>query len=89
MVFIEQFYRSSYISPVTKEKAEIMIQPAEALLNMAIGQQLIKDLPAQVILSQLMGAANEIAKFHIDTGLTPSKEQLEQYFEMSWSSIRR
>ncbi len=89
MVFIEQFYRSSYISPATKEKAEIMIQPAEALLNMAIGQQMIKDLPASVILSQLMGAANEIAKFHIDAGQIPTREQLEQYFEMSWNSIRR
>jgi len=89
MVFIEQFYRSPFISQVTKEKAEIMIQPAEALLKMASTQQLIKDLPASVLLSQLMGAANEIAKYHIDTGLIPSKEQIEQYFEMSWSSIRR
>jgi len=89
MIFIEQFYRSPYISASTREKAGIMIQPSEDLIRMAIQQQLIKNLPVSVLLSQLMGAANEIARFHIDSGQIPSKIQMEQYFEMSWNSIRR
>lgn len=89
MVFIGQYYRSPFISAATREKIAVMLLPAEALLQRAVQQLLIKDLPVPVILSQLMGAANEIAQFHIDNGLVPLKEQIEQYFEMSWSSIRR
>ena len=89
MIFIEQFYRSPYISASTREKAGIMIQPSEDLLRMAIQQQLIRNLPVSVLLSQLMGAANEIARFHIDSGQIPTHNQLDQYFEMSLNSIRR
>jgi hypothetical protein len=66
-----------------------MLKPLEVLLQSAVNQQIIKDLPIPVILSQLMGAANEIAKYHIDSGTPPDPGQLEQYAEMGWNSIRK
>lgn len=89
MIFIEQFYKSPFISDETRFKAEEMLKPLENLLQSAVQQQIIIDMPVPVILSQLMGAANEIAKYHIDSGIPPGPGQLEQYTEMGWNSIRK
>lgn len=89
MIFIEQFYKSPYISAETKAKAQDMLKPIEELLTKAIHQEILRNLPVPVILSQLMGAANEIAKYHIDSGTQPAAGQIEQYAEMGWNSIRR
>jgi hypothetical protein len=49
---------------------------------------LIKQLPVQLLLSQLMGPINESVKLHYNETLKITSQLKEELFEMAWNSIK-
>jgi hypothetical protein len=49
---------------------------------------LVKKLPVQLLLSQLMGPINECVKLHYDQTLKMSASLKEELFHMAWNSIK-
>ncbi|MGQ3014912.1 MAG: TetR/AcrR family transcriptional regulator [Flavobacteriales bacterium] len=89
MIFIEQFYRSSYLYPETAAEIEQLALPVLNMLRSARNEMLIKDIDRELMLRQLLGASNEIIKYCIDSGRPITKLLREQILDMLWSSIRR
>jgi hypothetical protein len=49
---------------------------------------LIKQLPVQLLLGQLMGPINESVKLHYNETLKITSQLKEELFEMAWNSIK-
>lgn len=89
MIFIEQFYRSSFLQPETALEIERLDEPVLNMLKAARNEMLIKDTDREILMRQLMGASNAIIKHCIDSGKPLSKLLREQVIDILWSSIRR
>jgi len=89
MRFIEQFTHTSYLTKKTKQQSDLLLKPLEDFLTVGIKQGLVKKLPVQLLLSQLMGAINESVKLQYDKTLKLTATLKEDMFKMAWSSIRK
>lgn len=88
MKFIEQYTHTSYLTKKTKQQSDQLLQPLEEFLANGIKQGLVKKLPVQLLLSQLMGPINECVKLHYDQTLKITSRLKEELFEMAWNSIK-
>ena len=88
MKFIEQFTHTSYLTKKTKQQSDLLLKPMEDFLANGIKQGLIKKLPVQLLLSQLMGPINESLKLHYDKTLKITPPMKEELFHMAWNSIK-
>jgi AcrR family transcriptional regulator len=88
MKFIEQYTHTSYLTKKTKQQSDQLLQPLEEFLANGIKQGLVKKLPVQLLLSQLMGPINESVKLHYDQTLKITSRLKEELFEMAWNSIK-
>ncbi|MDX1908214.1 MAG: TetR/AcrR family transcriptional regulator [Bacteroidia bacterium] len=89
MIFIEQFARSPYLTPETRDQGDRMLRPFEEILAWGIRLHIVADLPPAVLVSQLMGPIFELVKLHHDGHLTLTPALMDQCFQMAWNSIRR
>jgi len=89
MRFIEQFTHTSYLTKKTKQQSDLLLKPLEDFLTVGIKQGLVKKLPVQLLLSQLMGPINESVKLQYDKTLKLTATLKEDMFKMAWSSIRK
>lgn len=89
MMFIEQYAYSSVITASTKKKADSLLEPMSVLLLKAQQEHLIKNIEPAIILSAITGAVLEIVRYYQSIGSKPSKANIEQCFEMAWTSIRK
>jgi AcrR family transcriptional regulator len=88
MKFIEQYTHTSYLTKKTKQQSDQLLQPLEEFLANGIKQGLVKKLPVQLLLSQLMGPINESVKLHYNQTLKMTSRLKEELFEMAWNSIK-
>ncbi len=88
MKFIEQYTHTSYLTKKTKLQGDQLLKPLEEFLVSGIKQGLVKKLPAQLLLSQLMGPINESVKLHYDQTLRITPSLKEELFQMAWNSIK-
>jgi AcrR family transcriptional regulator len=88
MNFIEQYTHTSYLTKKTKQQGDLLLKPLEDFLASGIKQGLIKKLPVQLLLSQLMGPINESVKLHYDQTLKITPTLKEELFRMAWNSIK-
>lgn len=88
MKFIEQFTHTSYLTKKTKQQSDLLLRPLEDFLANGIKQGLIKKLPVQLLLSQLIGPINESVKLHYDKTLKITPIMKEELFHMAWNSIK-
>jgi AcrR family transcriptional regulator len=88
MKFIEQFTHTSYLTKKTKQQSDLLVKPLEDFLANGIKQGLIRKLPVQLLLSQLMGPINESVKLHYDETLKITSSLKEELFQMAWNSIK-
>jgi len=88
MTFIEQFTHTSYLTKKTKQQSDQLLKPLEDFLQMGITEGLVKRLPVQLLLSQLLGPINESVKLHGDQTLKITAALKEELFQMAWSSIK-
>ena len=89
MLFLEQYFRSPYLRKDTKQKTEALLQPIAELIVAGQQQGLVKEVSADILLSYLIGAVNEIVKVHFDKNIQITQATIQACFEMSWHSIKR
>ncbi|OJJ19474.1 hypothetical protein BKI52_21950 [marine bacterium AO1-C] len=89
MIFLEQYFRSPYLREDTKKQTEELLTPIAELIVAGQQQGLVKEVPADILLSYLIGAVNEIVKVHFDKNQKMSQATIDACFEMSWHSIKR
>jgi len=89
MKFIEQFTHTSYLTKKTKQQGDELIKPLEDFLKEGISKRLIKKLPVELLLSQLMGPIIESVKLHYESTLKITNSLKEEMFQMAWNSIKK
>jgi AcrR family transcriptional regulator len=89
MKFIEQFTHTSYLTKKTKQQGDELIKPLEDFLKQGILKGLIKKLPVELLLSQLMGPIIESVKLHYESTLRITNSLKEEMFQMAWNSIKK
>ncbi|HAS43216.1 MAG TPA: TetR/AcrR family transcriptional regulator [Microscillaceae bacterium] len=89
MIFLEQYFRSPYLREETKQQTEALLAPIIELIVAGQEQGLVKEVPADILLSYLIGAVNEIVKVHFDKNQKMTQATIDACFEMSWHSIKR
>jgi AcrR family transcriptional regulator len=89
MKFIEQFTHTSYLTKKTKQQGDELIKPLEDFLKLGISKGLIKKLPVELLLSQLMGPIIESVKLHYENTLRITNSLKEEMFQMAWNSIKK
>jgi AcrR family transcriptional regulator len=89
MKFIEQFTHTSYLTKTTKQQGDELIKPLEDFLKQGISKGLIKKLPVELLLSQLMGPIIESVKLHYENTLRITNSLKEEMFQMAWNSIKK
>lgn len=88
MQFIEQYTHTSYLTKKTKQQGDQLVKPLEDFLASGMRQGLVKKLPVQLLLSQLIGPINESVRLHYDQTLKMTSSLKEELFQMAWSSIK-
>jgi hypothetical protein len=86
--FIEQYTHTSYLTKKTIQQSDQLLKPLEDFLSSGIMLGLIKQLPVQLLLGQLMGPINESVKLHYNETLKITSQLKEELFEMAWNSIK-
>jgi TetR/AcrR family transcriptional regulator, repressor of fatR-cypB operon len=89
VIFIEQYTYSPYLTQAVKARVKELLHPLEQFIASAQQAQLVKEIPPMLLLSHLFGSIIEIVKYHYDNKIMPDKRQIEDCFEMAWSSIRK
>ncbi|WP_291722400.1 TetR/AcrR family transcriptional regulator [Bernardetia sp.] len=87
-IFMEQYYRSPFIKEDSKVQGEALISPVYQLLERGKAEQLIKDIPLELLVCQLLGATNELINLHQEGNFKVTKVHLEAMFKMSWDAIK-
>jgi len=88
MIFIEQFTHSSYLSGQVKKQADKLLASLEQFIQEGIKSKLVKELPVQLILGQLLGPINEMVKLHHDQRIKMTASLQQRAFEMAWQSVK-
>lgn len=89
MIFLEQFYRSAYLSADTRAIADQFMLPLISIVEAGQAQELIIDLPAPLILMQIMGGIHEIVKYLTDKQIVLSDSQKQAFFASAYNGLRR
>ena len=88
-IFIDQYRQSEFLDEQSRALEASAYTPFYDFLNQAKEDQIIKDMPTEVMAAQLIGGANEVARFYFGKSKEISEEVVEQCFEMAWQSIRK
>ncbi len=89
MHFIEQYTYSPLLSPQTRQEADRLLTPLINLLESAKQEQLLKDIPATIMIQHVIGGTLEVVKYFLNHEITPQKNDIESCFEITWSSIKK
>ena len=88
-VFLEQYYRSVYITKKQKEQAELMKQPVFELIERGKKEMLLKsNMDKQMMFSAMIGFIRELADAHFEGRYDMTQERIEKAFQLSWDSIK-
>lgn len=89
IAFIEQFVRSSYYSEPTSKLVGLYLEPVYLILNKAVEELLIKELPVEIILAQLTGPVHDLIRFYNPLTNQETSILADTMFKLAWDSIRR
>jgi TetR/AcrR family transcriptional regulator, repressor of fatR-cypB operon len=87
MLFIEQFAHTSFLTKKTKDAGDKLLEPLRIFLQQGIAQKLIRKVPTEILLSQLMGPIYEVVKLQQEGTIRLTASQKENLFAMAWRSI--
>ena len=87
MLFIEQFAHTSYLTKKTKAQGDQLLEPLIAFLEEGIRKKIIRRLPVEILLSQLMGPIYEMVKVLQEKQTPITQTQKQGMFEMAWRSV--
>ena len=89
MLFIEQYTYSPLLTESTRAESDRLLTPLIHLLTQAKADQLVKDMPPELMLQHLMGGTLEVVKFFINQQKQVSETEINHCFELTWSSIKK
>lgn len=88
-VFLEQYYRSAYITKEQIEMAENMKKPVHELIERGKKELLIKPkIDNEMLFLSMLGFIRELADEHVSGIYILTPERIEQAFQLSWDTIK-
>ncbi len=88
-VFLEQYYRSPFISDSQKKIAESMKIPVYKLIERGKKELLIKaDIDNEMLFSSMIGFIRELANEHMEGRYSLNKNRIEKAFKLNWDCIK-
>lgn len=88
-VFLEQYYRSPYISSREKQMAESMKSPVHQMIRRGKEMKLVRtDVDDEMLFLSMLGFIRELADEHVTGVYELSQSRIEQAFQLSWGTIR-
>lgn len=87
--FVEQYFRSPYLRPEVVEETDQLLLPIFKLIERGKKEKLVNSFPTVLLVSQLIGGINELARWHHHGRLKLTTKAKKEAFEMAWNSIRR
>lgn len=89
-VFLEQYYRSPYISADELQMAESMKVPVHQMIRRGKAEQFIRsDVDDEMLFLAMLGFIRELADEHISGVYVLDEARIEKAFQMSWEAIKR
>ncbi len=89
-IFMEQYYRSPYISGNTLAIAEAMKKPVHDLIQKGKEDGLVRtDADNEMLFLSMLGFIRELADEHITNVYPLNATRIEMAFELSWSTIKK
>ncbi|NOQ24694.1 MAG: TetR family transcriptional regulator [Bacteroidales bacterium] len=88
-VFLEQYYRSLYITTQHKRTAESMKTPIHKLIQRGKEEMLVKkDIDDEMLFLAMLGFIRELADEHVTGVYELNEERIEKAFQLSWDMIK-
>ena len=88
-VFLEQYYRSPYITREHIVLAESMKDPVKELIRRGKKEMLVKqDMEDEMLFLSMLGFIRELADEHVTGVFILNKKRIEQAFQLSWDLIK-
>lgn len=88
-VFLEQYYRSPYITVVQKRMAESMKSPVHQMIKRGKNAELVReDVDDEMLFLAMLGFIRELADEHVTGVYDLNEERIEKAFKLSWGSIK-
>lgn len=88
-MFLEQYYRSPYISGQQLRLAEAMKQPVHKLIRKGKRENLVKkDVDEEMLFLSMLGFIRELADEHVKNIYMLTPERIEKAFNLSWCCIK-
>lgn len=88
-VFLEQYYRSPYISPTELQMAESLKGPVHNMIRRGKEEGIVRtDIDDEMLFLAMLGFIRELADEHVTGVYKLDKGRIEQAFQLSWATIR-
>lgn len=88
MLFIEQFAHTSYLTKKTKQQGDQLLEPLAKFIRVGINNKKLRNLPTDIIVSQMLGPIYEMVKLEKDGTLKLTRSQKAALFEMAWHAVK-
>ena len=87
--FHEQYYRSPYVKESVRQETDKLMQPVIQLIEQGKKERLLKDVPTELLLLQIIGLINELVRQHHANMINATQDVINTVFEMTWDGIKR
>jgi len=89
-VFLEQYYRSPYISAEELHMAESMKVPVHQMIRRGKAEKFIReDVDDEMLFLSMLGFIRELADEHVSGVYVLDEVRIEKAFQISWEAIKR
>lgn len=89
-IFMEQYYRSPYISKDTLALAESMKVPVQKIIQNGKDQGIVRtDADNEMIFLSMLGFIRELADEHVSNIYPLNEERIDKAFELSWTLMTK
>lgn len=89
MRFIEQYANSPFITTVTKQENARLFQPISSFFRYAQQQQIIKDMPLEILSALVYGMMMALVKLPNELNFRVDEAALETGITAAWDAIKR
>jgi AcrR family transcriptional regulator len=87
--FAEQYENSPLITGETKEKIHRMTAPLKELFQRAAEEDLLKDLPYEILYTLIQGALISLVKFYLNGKIPLDEAALDAELDAIWDMIKK
>lgn len=87
--FTEQYENSPLITAATHEEGKRIANPLNSLFHRAVEQNLLKELPIEMLGALLSGAVSSLAKLYLSGVMKLEEESLDAGLNAIWDLIKK